>query len=360
MRKGSRRHASLSDLTERLEAWFRSGQRPLPWRRLYEPYAVWVSEVMLQQTRMEVVLGRFDRFMERFPTVAALASADEEQVLAEWSGLGYYRRARMLHEGARKIAESFGGELPRSFDELRRIPGIGRYTAGAILSIAFNEKAAIVDGNVARVLARVFALVGEAGSAELTRETWARSAELVDVAASPRDFNQAMMELGATVCRPVTPLCRQCPIETACVARRRGLEGKLPRTASRAATVSLVIPLWIVTDGRGAVLFRLHHGRLMGGMFHLPQGSSALLGQSDDSFVAGERLGTFGHTVTNRRIRFEVFAAEMRDTVGEGGDYEWIHPADLPGIPHSSYVAKALKVAGLVDGAGRLPGNLSP
>ncbi|HVT03818.1 MAG TPA: A/G-specific adenine glycosylase [Thermoanaerobaculia bacterium] len=336
-------------ITSPLEAWFRRHQRRLPWRETYDPYQVWVSEVMLQQTRMEVVLSRFSRFMSRFPSIAALAVATEEEVHTEWSGLGYYRRARTLQAGAKVVMESFGGELPGTDAGLRQIPGIGRYTAGAILSIAFNERAPIVDGNVARVLARLFALDGETKAPAQVREIWKKSSELVEVAATPRDFNQGMMELGAMVCRPLVPLCHECPVAEHCLARRRGLEREIPPPARRAETVNLVIPLWIVEDRAGALLFRLHQGPLMGGMFHLPHGSSALLGSSDDSFQAGALLGSFAHTVTNRRIRFDVFKAQWSDSIADRDDsYRWIQPHDLGRVPHSSYVTKALKIAGLI------------
>src|SRR3954447_17895750 len=206
-------------LAHKTERWFARNQRPLPWRGRYDPYEVWVSEVMAQQTRMEVVLAYYGPFLQRFPTLAALAAASDDDVTAAWSGLGYYRRARMLRDGARAVRERFGGTIPRQLEALRTIPGIGPYTAGAIASIAFDEPAPIVDGNVARVLARLFA--------DESRP-WARAEELVTKAKSPRDFNQGLMEIGALLCKPRNPLCDACPLRADCVAYATGRVAELP------------------------------------------------------------------------------------------------------------------------------------
>src|SRR5436853_1202429 len=202
-RRDDAKHTIQADLSARrlaslTETWFRKHQRPLPWRAAYDPYGVWVSEVMLQQTRMEGVLGYYERFMRRFPDVASLAAASFDDVTAAWSGLGYYRRARMLRDGAVDVMTRFGGVIPKTVDELMTIAGIGRYTAGAIASIAHEQRAPIVDGNVARVLARVFAKNDDA---------WRRAAELVAVSNSPRDCNQGLMEIGALICTPRKPSC---------------------------------------------------------------------------------------------------------------------------------------------------------
>src|SRR3954454_11293410 len=193
--------------TRAIERWFAANQRPLPWRESYDPYRVWVSEVMLQQTRMEVVLGYYERFIARFPTVADLAQASLDEVTAAWSGLGYYRRARMLRDGAIDVMTRFNGVIPKGVDELMTISGIGRYTAGAIASIAYGRRAAIVDGNVARIVARLFAIEAPLTSPALMRDAWMRADELVAASKSPRDFNQGLMELGALVCTPRNPAC---------------------------------------------------------------------------------------------------------------------------------------------------------
>jgi len=319
-------------LARKTERWFARNQRRLPWRKTYDPYQVWVSEVMAQQTRMEVVLGYFARFLERFPTLQALARASDDDVTAAWSGLGYYRRARMLRDGARAVCERFGGAIPRDVEALVEIPGIGRYTAGAIASIAFDERAPIVDGNVARVLARLFA--------EESRP-WERATELVHTAKSPRDFNQGLMELGALICKPSKPLCHVCPLRDDCAAFSTNRVDELPAKKRKPETRNLRIALYLVTDRRGRVLMRRESGPLMNAMFHLPHGNTSLLTAVPLDVSPKERLGAFRHTVTNRRIEFEVFAATAKRTDG----FAWIDPAS--DFPHPSYVRKALRLAGI-------------
>src|ERR1700733_12636066 len=200
----------------RLGAWYRENARALPWRGVGDPYATWLSEIMLQQTRVAAVIDRYTEFLQRFPTIAALAAAEEPEVLALWSGLGYYRRARMLHRAAKVVAAELGGAMPHTAVDLLALPGVGAYTAAAVASIAFEEPVAVVDGNVARVLARVAGWsAAEAGFATAVR-TFAGA--LVDPG-RPGDFNQGMMELGATVCLPRAPLCLGCPWQPWCRTR---------------------------------------------------------------------------------------------------------------------------------------------
>jgi A/G-specific adenine glycosylase len=322
-------------IVRRTESWFRRHQRPLPWRKRYEPYEIWVSEVMAQQTRIDVVLQYFERFVARFPAIESLAEATEDEVTAAWSGLGYYRRARMLREGARDVVQRFGGRLTSNVDELTSISGIGRYTAGAIASIAFDVAAPIVDGNVARVLSRLFAI----REPPLMREAWRRAEQLVALAKSPRDFNQGLMEIGALICTPRKPQCAICPLRAECATRSDALP--LPKAKPR--TRELHIPLYFVTDRAGRVLMRRECGRLMTSMFHLPHGTTSLFAAPPLKVDRPKSLGAFRHTVTNRRITFEVFAARGSKRAG----YDWIDPATLSAIPHPSYVRKALRIAGI-------------
>ncbi|HVR38299.1 MAG TPA: A/G-specific adenine glycosylase, partial [Thermoanaerobaculia bacterium] len=279
-------------IAKRVETWFARHQRPLPWRATYDPWHVWVSEVMLQQTRMEVVLGYYERFLANFPNVAALANASEDAVMAAWSGLGYYRRARMLREGAIDVMHRFAGVVPNTVDELLTIPGIGRYTAGAIASIAHRQKAPIVDGNVTRILARLFGI----------EDSWTHAQLLVDACSDPRAFNQGLMEIGALVCKPRNPLCLMCPLANDCVARATGRIDELPRKKEKVATRAMRIALFVVTDRRGRVLMRRESGKLMNAMFHLPHGDTALLTGTPLAPKKKTLRGTFRHTVTNRRI----------------------------------------------------------
>lgn len=320
--------------TRKLEHWFARHRRQLPWREGYEPYHVWVSEVMLQQTRMEVVLPYFDRFLGRFPTVAALAEATDDEVAAAWSGLGYYRRARMLRAGAVVVMERYGGVVPSTVEELLTIPGIGRYTAGAIASIAFDVRAPIVDGNVARVVARLF---GDDDDA------WPRAEGLVAVCKSPRMLNQALMELGALICTPRNPACLLCPVRSECVAVATGRVDELPRPKEKKATRELRIALYLIRDRHGRVLMRRESGPLMNDLYHLPHGDTSLLTGGSLTATPRDLLGTFRHTVTTRKIEFALYAAEAK--VRAGGEYEWIDPLAMEDVPHPSYVAKALAIA---------------
>lgn len=328
------------------ESWFRQNQRSLPWRDGYDPYRVWVSEVMLQQTRMEVVLGYYDRFIKRFPSVAALSRASVHDVTAAWSGLGYYRRARMLRDGAIDVMTRFGGTIPKAVEGLMSIAGIGRYTAGAIASIAYGRRAPIVDGNIARIVARIFAIDAPLASPALMRAAWLRAEEMVASSKSPRDFNQGLMELGALVCTPRKPSCERCPLRCQCVAFGSGRVDELPRPKAKLVTRELRIPLYLVTDRDGRVLMRRESGRLMRDMYHLPHGDTTLLTGTPLRISHAAAVGTFRHTVTNRRITFEVFAV-ARSPRARGSEYAWIDPASLAGIPHPSYVRKALRLAGI-------------
>jgi len=233
---------SIARMRRQLLAWYDVSRRDLPWRRSHDPYAIWVSEIMLQQTRVAVVVERYQAFLARFPSLVALALAPEQEVLALWSGLGYYRRARMLHKAAQFVAEHHEGSLPAAAAELRLLPGIGSYTAAAIASIAHGEQIAVVDGNVERVLCRVqgWEAVGRAGAAALRRKVDAVANLLIDPA-RPGDFNQAMMELGATLCAPRNPQCLLCPLAQDCVTRGEHKTRGRPRMLSKEVGCALAL-----------------------------------------------------------------------------------------------------------------------
>jgi A/G-specific adenine glycosylase len=337
-----------------LEEWFLREAQDLPWRRGYEPYAVWVSEVMAQQTRMEVVVPYWKRFVERFPSVAELAATSEEEVLSVWSGLGYYRRARMLREGAIQVVERYGGELPQDAGSLRSIRGIGRYTAGAVSSIAFNLAEPVVDGNILRVMARMNRLRAPLRSAKLAAECWSEAETLVLSARSPRNLNQALMELGARICRPRNPLCHRCPVDSMCEAREVSEQEAFPVAPPRRQSDSMVVPVFLIGDGRGSFLmFRSGERSLMRSLYLLPGGNAEITAWCPRMTIRRvARVGSVRHTITHRRIRFEVWRAEAAgDTVAETAesDSRWVHPAELGGIPHPSWVRKVLALREATD-----------
>jgi len=240
----------LAAFRKQLLAWFRQFQRDLPWRRTRDPYWVWLSEIMLQQTRVAAVIPYYERFLERFPDLHALASAPEEEVLRLWSGLGYYSRARNLHKTAQKIVAEHGGEFPSRLEDVRALPGIGNYTAAAILSIAFEQKHAVLDGNVARVLARLGAVRGDLRESARWQELQKR-ADVYLERKSPGDWNQAMMELGATLCSPKSPQCLLCPVAQSCGGRTLGIADTLPEKRKRRATVEIRLAAAVFTDEKG-------------------------------------------------------------------------------------------------------------
>jgi A/G-specific adenine glycosylase len=271
----------LVEIRKRLLGWFRKYQRDLPWRRNKDPYRIWLSEIMLQQTRVAAVIPYYERFLEKFPHLGALAEAPEEEVLRLWSGLGYYSRARNLQRAARQIVAVHGGEFPRTAEAALALPGIGSYTAAAILSIAFGAEHAVLDGNVARVIARLDAVRGDLRENGRWRELQGSADELLD-AKSPSDWNQAMMELGAMICTPRSPQCLLCPVAEFCDARKLGLTDVIPEKRKKRATVEIRLAAAVFLDSHGRTLLlppphasRKHatHGEvapLVSKMWHFP------------------------------------------------------------------------------------------
>jgi len=319
------------EIRRALVAWFARGHRDMPWRRTRDPYAVWVSEIMLQQTRVETVTPYFTRWMGRFPTVRALAEAPLDDVLEHWSGLGYYARARNLHAAARDVVTTYGGTFPSTAERLRELRGVGAYTAGAIASIAFGEAAPIVDGNVVRVLARLDALEGAADDPLLKKRVWARAEELVRADGGERagDFNQAMMELGATVCTPASPGCSRCPLVKRCRARAEDTVERHPAAKTKKPPRAVdALVLLVERDGK-LLLVRRPPAGLWGGLWEPPwqpfsDGARALDATTVARVAKGcigleladiQSAGTYDHVLTHRHMRFHVFAARGRGRV---------------------------------------------
>jgi A/G-specific adenine glycosylase len=244
---------ALTEFQKRLLAWFRAHQRDLPWRSSRDPYRIWVAEIMLQQTRIAAVMPYYDRFLGHFPTVESLADAPQQEVLKLWSGLGYYSRARNLHSAAKQIVAEHGGKFPRTLEAALDLPGIGVYTAAAVLSIAYDAPLAVLDGNVARVLARIHAIRGDLR----VPRTWRALTETADQLLARKaasDWNQAQMELGEVICTPKSPRCLVCPVVKSCRAFAEGITNEIPEPRKKRAPVSMTIAAVILLDSKGRTL----------------------------------------------------------------------------------------------------------
>src|SRR5271169_5402687 len=243
----------LAIFRKQLLGWFRQFQRDLPWRRTSDPYRIWLSEIMLQQTRVAAAIPYYERFLQRFPDVYSLAAAPQEEVLRLWSGLGYYSRARNLQKAAQQIVAKHGGNFPARMEDALALPGIGNYTAAAILSIAYEEKHAVLDGNVARVLARLGAVRGDLRESSRWAELQKTANSMLEPK-SPGDWNQAMMELGATLCTPKSPQCLLCPVAQFCEGRKLGIAESLPEKRKKRATVEVTLAAAVFIDKKGQTL----------------------------------------------------------------------------------------------------------
>lgn len=319
-------------LRRRLRNWYRKVARRLPWRATQDPYRIWIAEIMLQQTRVATVEPYYRRFVERFPSIATLASAPVREVLSCWSGLGYYRRAHHLHQAARIIAEN--GGFPQDYAGWRALPGVGRYTAAAIASIAFGHPHPVLDGNVMRVLSRVAAERRPIHKAATRRRLETLAARLLD----PRDpgaFNQALMELGATRCRARAPQCTTCPIASHCRARGLGIEQQLPVRGPRPERFRLEKTL-LVVEHRGRVLLRACAGARLGGLWELPEQAELAAARP----LA--RLGRFRHAITRYEYYYTVMRAELTETPAGFG---WFSKRDLDRLPLTAAARKALALS---------------
>jgi A/G-specific adenine glycosylase len=342
--------AGREGLRQKLLAWYRREQRDLPWRRTRDPWAILVSEAMLQQTRVETVLAYYDRFLERFPDPASMARADEEEVLAAWSGLGYYRRARSLHAAAQRM----DGRVPDTLPTLRALPGIGRYTAGAVLSIAFDQSQPLVDGNVERVFARLFGLDHPSGSSVLVRECWKLAEELLPERAAG-EWNQALMELGAVTCTPRAPACDRCPWRASCTAARTGRQLELPVPRARASTFEVEVEILCASSGKGWLLERRPEEGRMAGMWQFPsrekrtaEGPARLFPRrltagGPRAPGAAAVLGELRHTITRHRVRARLLVAEPPSRPATP-PYRWVSADQVDGLALTGMARKAWRI----------------
>ncbi len=325
-------------LRRRLLAWYDRNQRDLPWRRSADPYRIWLSEIMLQQTRVAAVLEHYRAFLARFPTVRKLAGAPLESVLAAWSGLGYYRRARSLHRAAEQIVECHGSRFPRTVQELRALPGVGRYTGAAVASIAFGVPVAVVDGNVERVISRL--LAASAGSAASKPDYWALAESLL-ARRRPGDWNQAMMELGATMCLPRQPQCGACPLKRWCKAAKAESAGGKDEFAHDGSPAPRrkfhKDEAYLLARRPGSIYLvrRALRAKVMAGMWELPRLSAPPSGR--------EPLFRLKHCITVTNYKVAVF-----DDAGKPRGGIWVALDRIPELPLTGLTRKVLRRATLI------------
>ncbi len=334
----------LNPFARDLLNWYDADTTQLPWRDDPDPYHVWLSEIMLQQTQIATVIPYYERFLARFPTVTALASAPLDDVLKRWEGLGYYSRARNLHRAAQKIAAEFGSQFPKTSAELQTLPGIGRYTAGAIASIAFGEQVAVLDGNVIRVLSRVYNIAEDVKLPATQRRLWKIAASLVP-AGRPGDYNQALMDLGRMICKPRQPLCDRCPVRAHCEAYRLGLQDQRPVKAAKATTPHYDVTAGVIRNGSRQLLIAQRPSEgLLGGLWEFPGGKleagetlpdclrRELREELAIEVEVGELITKVRHAFTHFRIT--LYAYECRYLSGEPQAigcqaWRWVLPAEL-------------------------------
>jgi A/G-specific adenine glycosylase len=339
-----------AQLAERLLAWWDAGHSDLPWRGTRDPYAIWVSEIMLQQTQVTAVRPYYTRWMTRFPTVQALAAASVDEVLKLWEGLGYYSRARNLHAAAKTVVHEWHGRFPPTAADWMKLKGVGRYTAGAIASIAFDEPAPVVDGNVIRILSRLTDLPDDVTQTATKNGLWRLAAELVPVQ-RPGDYNQALMELGQQVCLPARPLCRLCPLAELCQARQRGTQWERPVRPPRPNTphVDVVAAvIWHREEGGRFLIAQRPLGGLLGGLWEFPGGKleagethpAALQREIAEELgmeiVVGDFLTEVKHAYTHFRITLHAFHARhiagLPQNIGVAA-HAWVTLPDLEQYP---------------------------
>jgi A/G-specific adenine glycosylase len=327
--------------------WYRRSHRQMPWRGHPDPYAVWISEAMLQQTRVETVIPYFQRWMTLFPSINSLAAASEQEVLNAWEGLGYYSRVRNLRKAAIEICEKYSGSLPQTVEELVTLPGIGEYTAAAIASIAFGQNEAVLDGNVKRVLARVFNLQAPANSAAGEKVFWQLARDLVP-AVSAGDYNQAVMDLGAVVCTPRAPNCPECPLADLCEAKKSGLQAALPVRLEKPPIPHYLVCAAVITKGDTLLIARRPSKGLLGGMWEFPGGKvepgethhHALQREIDEELgckvAVGVMIGIYKHAYTHFRVTLHAYRCDIisgEPKALDASEIRWVTPAELKRFP---------------------------
>lgn len=338
--------------------WYDQNKRDLPWRKSRDPYRIWVSEIMLQQTRVDTVIPYYQRFMENFPTLIDLAEADEDEVLKYWEGLGYYSRARNLHAAVKKVATVYGGKVPEDLQTISQLKGIGAYTAGAVLSIAYNQPEPAVDGNVMRVFSRWFAMKDDVAKPATRRKMEAYALQVM-CRERPGDFNQGLMELGALICHPLSPVCDSCPVNSLCQARQQGIQHELPvKKKAKPPVPYNVIFGYIKQDGH-VLVQRRPQGGLLAGMWSLPtveeqkKSSDALIPDLSKKLAEagfhvewGKVLGETDHIFSHRRWNITILegkALSVSQPLPE--EYMWVTEGSWDSLAFPKAYHKALRIA---------------
>jgi A/G-specific adenine glycosylase len=333
--------------TDKLLQWYRANARDLPWRNTKDPYAIWVSEIMLQQTRVETVIPYYEKWLNELPELADLANADEDRVLSLWEGLGYYSRARNLHKAARQVRDQYNGEIPAETGELQKLPGIGRYTAAALSSIAFQKDAAALDGNIRRVLSRFFNITDPIRSNTADTKLW----DLVEKnlpSGQAGDYNQALMELGARICTPANPDCDQCPLMENCLAFELGLQESRPVKSGKSEIPEITVTAGVIHQTGMYLIAKRPPDGLLGGMWEFPGGKQkpgetlhqTLIRELNEELNArvkvGEAIGTFQHSYTHKRVQLHAYYCELLDQGIQPlfhTDLKWVSPENLDQFP---------------------------
>lgn len=341
--------------------WYRMGHRLLPWRETRDPYRILVSEVMLQQTRVETVIAYYGRFLEAFPDVAALASAGPERVMNLWKGLGYYSRARNLQKAAQRVVQEFGGVFPDTAEGLRSLPGVGSYTMGSVMSIAFGKPVPAVDGNVLRVMSRLFRLEGDIGLPAVKRDITDLVSGMIP-AECASDFCQGMMELGATVCTPSSPKCAVCPVMACCLALAEGSQASLPLKRAKPAPIESRQIVCVIRDPAGRILVEYRQKGLLSGLWGLPHYESdrncpdfeelpEYLGLPFLELADAGEIGRITHVFTHRRWFMHAWAFTSRnaiDAIASPERFKWVEPVQLNDMPIPEAFQKVLRMTGLL------------
>lgn len=338
----------LSPISSQLLAWYGPNQRKMPWRGHPDPYAVWVSEIMLQQTRVETVTGYFERWMAHFPDIQALASASQQDVLSQWEGLGYYARARSLQRAAQIVMEQYGGQIPQTQESLRKLPGVGRYTAAAIASIAFGQDVPTLDGNIRRVLARLFNLEIPARSPAGEEQLWKLAADHLPPGQAG-DYNQAWMDLGSQICTPRQPACSHCPLIEFCQACHLGVQHLRPVLPERKKTPHYIVTAAVIEEAGLFLLARRPETGLLGGMWEFPGGKiqpgedlptclkREICEELGAEIEVGASCGVYRHAFTHFKITLHAFRCRLlpgsQPQPLEASALNWTAPADLASFP---------------------------